>query len=160
MVRISPDQSCTRHGMVTAMVDSIFSVLARCALLHSVCDLKGTQMNMQRELMLYEFTLDHNVAEATKNIFCAKGEDAVVYNTVNRCFMKFGLGCKNLDEEASWGRPKTVDSEAVLQTIEANSDCVRWAWHFIVQCCWSSSRPGQLLTNYFLPDFQSIFVVK
>ena len=46
--------------------------------------------------MLYEFGADHNTVEATKNISCAKGEDAVDYNTVIRWLKKFHFsGCKN-----------------------------------------------------------------
>ena len=41
------------------------------------CDLEAEQMNVQRclirELIPYEFELDHNAAEATKNPCCAKG---------------------------------------------------------------------------------------
>ena len=48
--------------------------------------------------MLYEFELDHKTAEATKNICCAKDEDAgaVDHNTLTRTFMKFYPGCKNI----------------------------------------------------------------
>ena len=51
------------------------------ALLHFICDLKATQMNIQYslilELMFYNFKLGHNVTEVTKNISCVKGESAV-----------------------------------------------------------------------------------
>ena len=54
----------------------VVGALTHCALLHSICDLKATQMNMQfsliEELMFYEFKLGHNVMEVTKNICCAK----------------------------------------------------------------------------------------
>ena len=47
----------------------------------SICDLKAVQVNIQCsliwELMLYKFELNHNTAEATKNICCTTGEDAV-----------------------------------------------------------------------------------
>ena len=47
-------------------------VLTCCAFLHSVCDLKATQMNVQhsliQELRLFESELGHNAAEVTKNI--------------------------------------------------------------------------------------------
>ena len=54
-------------------------------LLHFVWDLKAEQMNMQcslisvirLELILYKFKLDHNSAEATKNICYVKGKSAV-----------------------------------------------------------------------------------
>ena len=39
-----------------------------------------------------------------------------LYSTVTKWFMKFCLGCKNLNDESRSGRPKTMDSEV----IEAN----------------------------------------
>ena len=67
---------------VSAVLGSIVVVGAlTCVLLHSVCDLKITQLNMQRRLirllMLYEFEQNHNAAEVTKKISWATGEDAV-----------------------------------------------------------------------------------
>ena len=67
--------------------------LIHCVLLHFICDLKATQMNMKhnliQELMLYEFKCSHNIVEATKGICCAKGESAVDERTVTRWFKKF-----------------------------------------------------------------------
>ena len=92
----------------------IVGVITRCALLQSVWDLKDTLMNVQscliRELMLYEFRLNHNVIEATKNICRAKDDGAVDHSTVTRWFKRFCLGYKNLEDQASLGRPETVDS--------------------------------------------------
>ena len=68
------------------MVGSIVVVgtLTCCALLHSLCDLKEAQMNIQhsliQELMLYVFKLGDNVIEATKNICHTKEEGAVDYS--------------------------------------------------------------------------------
>ena len=49
----------------------VVGILTHCALLHSVCDLKATQMNVQHsilwEFMFYKFKLAHNAMEATKN---------------------------------------------------------------------------------------------
>ena len=60
--------------MVGSMV--VVGALTRCALLHSVSDLKAAQMNMHRylirEIKLYEFELGHNTTETTKNISGAK----------------------------------------------------------------------------------------
>ena len=83
--------------MLSVEVDSIelVSVLSGFALFQSVCDLKATQMNMQREVKLYETELSHNTAKATKNIYCTKGE--VDHNEVTRKLKKFHSGCKNLD---------------------------------------------------------------
>ena len=71
-------------------------------------DLKAAQMNAQHyliwKLMLYEFELDLNAAEETK-IF-------IDHRTVSK---KFRLGCQTFDNQARSARPKTVDTEAVLQ---------------------------------------------
>ena len=105
----------------------VVNMLTCCALFHSVCHLKATQINAQcsliLELMLYDFKLGHNNVEATKNICFAKGEDTVNHSTITRLFKTFHLGCKNLDNQARSGSPKTktVESEAMLQAIEANS---------------------------------------
>ena len=68
-----------------------------------------------QELVLYKFEMGHNVAEAIKIICCTNGE-----RTVTRWFKKFCLGCKNLNDPVKLDKPKTVDSETVLQAIEAN----------------------------------------
>ena len=82
----------------------VVGVLTHCALLHSMCDLKFTQMNMQHsliwELMLYKYKLSHNTMEATKNICCAKGEEVVDHSTVTRWWNKFCSGCKNCNDQA------------------------------------------------------------
>ena len=58
------------HAVIGSIV--VAGALSRCALVHSVCDLKATQMNMQRSLilkfMICVFELVHDTAEATKNI--------------------------------------------------------------------------------------------
>ena len=112
------------------MVGSVVGIgaLTCCAELHSMCDLKATQMNVQcnliRELMLYEFDLTHNTAKATKNI-CAKSEGTVYHSAVIRWFKKFCLGCKNLNNQARSGRPKTMNSKDVIEAIEAYLDSIR-----------------------------------
>ena len=111
--------------LVPAVVGSIVVVgaLPYCALLHCVCDLKSSQMNMQFgliwEFMFYEFKLGHNDTELIKNIWYVKGEGAVDC-TVTRWFKKFFLGCKNLNDQAKSCMPKTVDSKTMLQAIETN----------------------------------------
>ena len=81
-------------------------------------------MNVQRkliqELMLNVFKLDHNALEATKNVCYAKGESAVDLCTVTRWFKKFHLSCKNVTDQAKSGWSKIMESEVVLQVIEAN----------------------------------------
>ena len=52
----------------------LFYALTRCTLLHSIYDLKGIQMNMQRslirELRLHGFKVGHYAMEAIKIIRC------------------------------------------------------------------------------------------
>ena len=54
----------------------VSSIVVAGALKHSVSDLKAAQMNKQCsliwELMLYEFKLGNNAAEATKNVLYKK----------------------------------------------------------------------------------------
>ena len=56
--------------------ESKVGALTCCTLLHSVCDSKAVQMNVQRcliqKLMSCEFEICHNVEEATKNIYVRK----------------------------------------------------------------------------------------
>ena len=106
----------------------VVGVFTCCTLLHSLCALEATQMNIQHCLIweFYEFELGHNIAEATKNICCVKSEDAVNHSTVTRCFKKFCPSCKNLSNQARSGKPKSVDSNAVLQAIEANLASSSW----------------------------------
>ena len=51
-------------------------VLKHCALLHSICDLKAPQLNVQsnliQEFRLNKFKWGHNTAEVTKNICSMK----------------------------------------------------------------------------------------
>ena len=60
--------------------------------------------------MLCKFELPHNGMEATKNIRCVK----VDHSTVTRWFKKFHSGRKNLSDQTRSGRPKIMNSEAML----------------------------------------------
>ena len=53
-----------------------------------------------------------------KYICCVKDEGAVDHRIVTRWFKKFCLGYKNVDHQASSGKPKTRDSNLMLQTTE------------------------------------------
>ena len=117
---------CPSLWCLYPVISSIVVVggLRCCALLHSVSDLKATQMNVQhsliQELLLYKFELGHKATEATKNICCAKDEGTVGHSMVTRWFKKFCFRCQNLDDQARSSRPKTMDSEAMLQARETN----------------------------------------
>ena len=52
--------------------------------------------------------------KAMKNYFCVKDKGTIHFNTLSKWFEKFCLGCKNLDDQASLARLKTMDSKAVL----------------------------------------------
>ena len=47
----------------------------------------------------------------SKNIYWVKVEGVVDYSKVTRCLKMFCLGCKNLDDQARSGKPKTVSSK-------------------------------------------------
>ena len=79
---------------VYTVVGSIVVVgVLKYALFHTEWDLKAAQMKVQHSLihglMLYEIKPGHNVAEATKNICCVKGEGVVDHSTVTRWFKNF-----------------------------------------------------------------------
>ena len=132
VMRLSRDWSSSSHGKVPAMVGSIVVVGAqqRCLLLHSVYNLKAVQTNRKRcliqDLVLYEFDPGYNVAESIKDIRCVKGEGAIDHSTATRLLKKLHSGGKNLTEQAKWGRPKSVDSEAVPHAIEVNLASSTW----------------------------------
>ena len=56
--------------------------------LHFMCDLKASQMNVPQsliwEFILNEVKVGHDAAKATKNFCFAKGESAIDRNTVTR----------------------------------------------------------------------------
>ena len=81
--------------------------------------------NIQRGLMR-EFKLSYNAGEANKNICCLKGESELDYSIVTRWLKKFLLCCKDTDDQARSGRPKSVDSDAILKAVEANPVSVIW----------------------------------
>ena len=89
------------------------------------------------------FKLGHNTVKRTKNICCAKGKNAADDSLVTRWLKKFCSGCENLNSLASLGRPKTVDSEAMLPVIEANPANSTLLWHLIVSYDSSPSQPWQ-----------------
>ena len=93
----------------------------------SFYDLKATQMNMQRslvqEILLFEFKLGHNAADIKIRV---EWKVKVELITVTRWFKKFCWGCKNLNSQVRSGKPKTIDSEVVLQAIEANPMSSSW----------------------------------
>ena len=66
--------------------------------------------------MLYKFELVHNTTEATKNICYAKDEGAV--DDTNQMVQKISC-CKNLNNQATLRRPKTMDFKAVFKAREA-----------------------------------------
>ena len=81
------------------------------------------QCSLIQDFTLYVYKLDHNTVEAAKNISCTKSESAVDHSiNLPRWFKEFCSGCKNLDDQT---KPKSIDFEAMLQTIEAKSESIR-----------------------------------
>ena len=109
------------------MVGSIVVVgVLTCALLHSMCNLKAAQMNLQCsliwELMIYGFELVHKTVEVSKNVCFAKDEPAVDRNQVSRWLKIFCLRCKNPDDQTRSGRKKSVHSKDVLHAIDKSNE--------------------------------------
>ena len=75
-----------------------------------VCDLKVTQMNVQhgliQKLILHEFELEYKSMKATKTISCTKGDEAVKCAETQQ-FKKFCTCCKNINDQARSGRPRS-----------------------------------------------------
>ena len=92
---------------------NVVSALTCCALLHSVCNLKATQMNMQHcliwELVLYKFEL-----EVTINIVCSWSEYS------NLMVQEITFWLQEHEQLGNVSRTKMVDSEAVLYVREVN----------------------------------------
>ena len=96
-----------------------------------------------------------------KPFFCAKVE-SVVDSKVSWWFKKFNYGCKNVDNQAKLGRPKTVDSKTVPHTIGANLVSSTWRvsgelgnshLHNLIQSiwsCWIVPHITKLLQNFWL----------
>ena len=81
----------------------------------------SVQRSLIRNLYFTSLNLAIIVSKQTKNICWAESEDAVNHSTVTRWFKIFCSACKNLNDQVRASRPKTVDSEAVLRAMEANS---------------------------------------
>ena len=120
---------------VPVMVGSIVVVgVLTCTMLHSMCNLKATQMNMQhnliQELMLYKFQLGCIGAEATKNTCCVKSEGTVNHSTVTRNFAQVERTA--MIKQGQVGLK--LDSDAVFQAIKTNSESIGWTQHLTAQC--------------------------
>ena len=69
--------------------------------------------------MLYAFEVDYNTICFRK----LKIQSTIVQEPDN--WRKFGLHCRNKDNEVRSGWSKTEDSKAVLQDIEVNTESIR-----------------------------------
>ena len=76
--------------------------------------------------MLNKFKLGHNAVEETKNICCTKGKGTIDQSTVTEWLMKFHSGCKNLDDQSRSNKPKSMNAEVMLQTIDAKPASSTW----------------------------------
>ena len=96
--------------------------------------------------MFYKFKRGHNITEATKNIFCVKGEGPVD----DRGLKKFCSIYKNLDYQVRLGRPKITISETVLQSIAVN--LMSSTWRVLSKLSISQSSEVCHLHNLGLPN--------
>ena len=98
---ISCDQSNSHNGRNLVR----FVVFWWCT---EIC-MMNVPCSLIQKLMVYEFKLDHDATEATKNIWCSKDESTVNDSTVTRWFKKFCFYYKN-----------NMDSEIMLRVIKTN----------------------------------------
>ena len=125
------------------------------------------QHSLIQRLMLYESELNYDTMEAIKNIYCAKSKGAVDHSRITKWFKKFCSHCKNLDDQVRSGRPTTVDSEVMLQVIEANpTDSTEreyqanLAYHIqdgLLHSCLRQKHPELLNCNLILSKYCKIF---
>ena len=73
-----------------------------------------------REILLYEFQLGHNVADAIRNIHRAKGEASLKKSVAYRWFKKFESGVTDIKDKPRAGRPKTSNPEVLIEVVEAD----------------------------------------
>ena len=117
------------------------------------------QITLIWDLMLYEFELGHDAAEATKNICLEKSE-----GVVNSWLKAFRFGCKIRITQARSGRSKTVDSETFLHPIECYINSVThtlvWLASFTLSA--KKSRAAELhlkiLQNFWLSLITFMFL--
>ena len=69
--------------------------------------------------------LSPNAVKVTKNICCEKGDGTVDHSAVTRCFKKFHLDCKNLNNQAR--------SSKIGKSGESQLKSIRRVWHLTVQ---------------------------
>jgi hypothetical protein len=71
-----------------------------------------------RELLKFEFELDHSKKEAMDNINKAKGNGTVNRMTVWRWFSKFRNNQMDIADKKRVGRPREIDRVAVVNAVE------------------------------------------
>jgi [histone H3]-lysine36 N-dimethyltransferase SETMAR len=75
----------------------------------------------QIRVLLRHYWRQHFLAvDAAKKICQVEGEAIVSIRTAQKWFNRFNEGCTNFKDESRSGRPTIVDSEALLNAVEAN----------------------------------------
>ena len=136
---------------------------------------KCTQMNVHWsqicELMLYNFGMGHEITEKKNENIVQKEKNTVDHNEVTKWFKKFLLDYKNLDNQVRSDRPKTINSKAICQVLEANLVSSTWSESgeldiskFIVVChihklskiCCIVPHTAKILLNFWLTLVQKL----
>jgi transposase len=71
-------------------------------------------------IVLNEFKLGHNAANASRNINMAFGEASTTERKIQRWFQKFRSGDMSLEEEEGRGRPPKIDDDELKALVEQN----------------------------------------
>ena len=74
-----------------------------------------------RHCLLYEFQLNHNTAEAHRNLYAVFGEDCYSESRYRFYFNRFRNGDFSLDDHPRPGRPVELDDEALRSTLNKTS---------------------------------------
>ena len=73
-----------------------------------------------REILLYEFQLDHSAKEAFENICKTKDDNAVKLRNAYLQFSKFKNRFFNLKDESRTGRPRSFEATVFKNATESN----------------------------------------
>lgn len=77
--------------------------------------------NFEIRVLLRHYWKQHiNAKEAATKICDIEGKDIVSIRTAQKWFKKFNEGHTNLEDESRSGRPRTVDTKAILEAVENN----------------------------------------
>ena len=73
---------------VTSRITTHFAISTSYDDKHYTTSASYVQYSLKRKFMIFEYELGRNAAKASKNICCAKGDNAGDHNTVTGCWSR------------------------------------------------------------------------